>query len=87
MRDEVLRNRAVAIAREACHVGRRAGRAAVDTLVWQRKHIDDRMGRGILTESRSRLTSSSVEKDVSDSEPANQKTRFSEWTRAIPYWD
>lgn len=51
MREDFLRNRAVAIARVACHVGESIGRAVAVTLVWQRKHIDERMGRGILPES------------------------------------
>jgi hypothetical protein len=51
MRADFLRNRAVAMARVACHVGRSEGRALAVTLVWQRKHIDERIGRGILPES------------------------------------
>jgi hypothetical protein len=51
MREDFLRNRAVAMARVACHVGRSEGRVLAVTLVWQRKHIDERIGRGILPES------------------------------------
>ena len=52
---EALR-RIVAMDRVACHAERRAGTGAMETLVWHKKHIEERTGRGILPVIKLRKT-------------------------------
>lgn len=75
--DRVMREgwrRIVAMVRVACHVERSAGGGAMIALVWHKKHIEERTGRGILPVIKSRMA------DV-DSVGSRRSTRENQFIR------
>jgi hypothetical protein len=60
--------------RVACHVKRPAGEGAIVALVWHKKHIEERTGRGILPEIKSRMMNVGYSRITTEQrKPVNQK--------------